>query len=387
MVARQRIVPRQGKNETQKSLLLEFAPQSAAQNVELTLMYFGPGIRWIPAYRISLGDNGKADLVMQAEILNEAEDLAGVVTDLVVGVPNFRFKNVVSPMSLEATLRNTLQQTAPQLMTQSMSNVLMSQRLGDAREFAGEPPMPPSAGVPALPSELAGSESQDLFFYHIPRLTLLAGERAAIPLTRSEIPFKHIYTWDVAFSRSGTEAVPSEGLRLSPVKLLKNDVWHQIELSNETKVPWTTGAALVMEGYRPIAQELLTYTSVGATCKLPLTVAVDIHGAYSEEETNRELKAVHFDGNDYVRISKKGTLTVTNHKKESIPLNITCGLGGNATKASDGGEISLGDFSAEDWRDFRGSPALNGHSTIKWDVTLKPGETKEVTCEYYYYAR
>ncbi len=386
ITAKQRIIPRQARQETEKSLLLEFGPDAADREVKLTLLHFGPGVRWIPTYRISLHESGEADMAMQAEILNEAEDLTGVAADLVVGVPNFRFKDVVSPMSLEATLRNALQQAAPQLMSQSMSNVLLSQRVG---EFRGQPAETeaPAPGVPSLPPELVGEGSQDLFLYHVPRLTLRAGERAAIPLVSTRVPFRHIYTWDVRLSRSGTEAIPGRGKHASPIRLLKNEVWHQIELTNRTDVPWTTGAAMVMDGYLPVAQELLTYTSVGAKCQLPLTVAVDVRGTYTEEEVAREPGAIHFDGNDYVRIAKKGTLQVTNHKSESVPLMITCELGGNATEASDEGNIVVSDFVGEDWSDFRGSRALTGHSVIRWNLVLGAGETKEVTCEYFYYIR
>ena len=385
--ARQRIIPGRTRQESEKSLLLDFGPDMAGRDVDATLLYFTPGIRWIPTYRIALRDGGKADMVMQAEILNEAEDLSGVAADLVVGVPNFRFKDVVSPMSLEATLLNTLQQAAPQLMSQSISNVLMSQRLGDVRAMS-EARETSGPGAPALPPELAGGgESQDLFLYKIPQLTLRRGERAAIPLLSETVSYKHVYTWEVRLTRSGVEAVPGRGKHSSPVKLLKNEIWHQIEAKNETSAPWTTGAALIMDGYLPVAQELLTYTSIGSKNLLPLTVAVDIRGTYEEKELERELRAIRFDGHDYVRITKRGALKVTNYKKEAADLTITCQFGGNAVKASDGGEITVGDFADEDWQSFRGSRALTGHSTINWKITLDPGETKELTCEYFYYTR
>ncbi len=387
VVAKQHIVSRGGRQETQKALLVEFDPSMAGQEVELTLLYFGPGIRWIPTYRIALDNNDKARMVMQAEILNEAENLTGVDVDLVVGVPNFRFKDVVSPMSLEATLRNTLQQAAPQLMSQSMSNILLSQQVAEIRPIAGGGEPSTDANVPAIPSELTAGGSQDLFLYRVPRLTLQAGERAAIPLVSASIPFRHIYTWDVRLTRSGSEAVPGRGKHASPVKLLKNEVWHQIEATNNTNVPWTTGAAMIMDGFLPIAQELLAYTSIGGKCQIPLTVAVDVRGTYSEEEIGRDLNALRFDGRDYVQISKKGTLQVTNHKSEPVALLISCEFGGNATKASDEGKITVSDFSHGDWTDFRGDSALTGHTTINWDLELKAGETKEVTCEYFYYTR
>jgi len=387
VVAKQHIIPRGSRQETEKALLIEFGPGMAGQQAELTLLYFGPGIRWIPTYRISLEGDANARMAMQAEILNESEDLDGVDVDLVVGVPNFRFKDVVSPMSLEATLRNTLQQAAPQIMSQSMSNVLMSQQAMEIRPMAGGTESSGGANVPAVPAELSGGGSQDLFLYRVPRLTLMVGERAAVPLVSASIPFRHIYTWDVRLTRSGAEAVPGRGKHSSPVRLLKNEVWHQIEAENGTDVPWTTGAALIMDGFLPVAQELLTYTSVGAKCQIPLTVAVDVRGTYEEEEIGRDLNAIHFDGRDYVKISKKGALQVTNHKSEPVALLISCEFGGNATKASDSGAITVSDFSHGDWTDFRGNSALTGHTTIKWDLTLKPGETKEVNCEYFYYTR
>jgi hypothetical protein len=384
VLARQQVIPKQGKQEIEKSLLLEFDAEKERERAELTVLYLGPGLRWIPTYRITLKKEDEADIGMQAEILNEAEDLVDAKVELVVGVPNFRFKDVISPMSLEPRLLNALQQAAPQLMSQTMSNVLFTQR---SREVRGRQPTIAFAEVPALPEELTGEESQDLFVYHIPRLSLRAGQRAAIPLKSVNVPIRHIYTWDVKLSRSGTEAVPGRGAHPSPVRLLKNEVWHQIELQNKTDVPWTTGAALIMDQFLPIAQELLTYTSIGGKCLLPLTVSMDIRGTYSEEETGREPKAIHFDGHDYVLITKQGKLRVTNYKTEQITLIITCEFGGNATEASDDGKIVVSDFVNEDWRDFRGNRSLTGHSTISWELKIDGGKTKEISCQYFYYAR
>ncbi|MFX0066077.1 MAG: hypothetical protein ACFFC7_28250 [Candidatus Hermodarchaeota archaeon] len=385
VIAKQQIISRKARQETEKCLVFEFDSDMAGKNVEVNLIYFGPGLRWIPTYRIALEDGEKCHLMMQAEILNEAEDLEGVPMDLVVGVPNFRFKETISPLSLESSLRNTLRETAPQLESQMMSNVLISQRRGEVRE--GVQVQHPSSAVPALPSELAGEGSQDLFLYKISKLSLRAGERAAIPLISAETPFKHLYTWDVHLTHSNVDVLPGKGLHISPVKLIRNEIWHQIELVNQTNVPWTTGAVLVMEGFLPLSQELLTYTSIGDVVQIPLSVAIDIRGTYTEEEIGRDTKAIRFDGYDYIRIMKRGTLTVTNYKKESIDIIITCDLGGNAEEASLDGKITISDFQREDWSDFRGSPALTGHSTIEWKFQLAASETRELTCDYYYYTR
>jgi hypothetical protein len=387
--AKQYISVRKGKQELEKRLEVEFSLVNAKDNaVKAKLQHFGPGIRWIPTYRISLGKDGKAEMLMQAEMLNEAEDLVNVEADLVVGVPNFRFKEVASPMSFQPTLVNFLVTVAPQLAGQMMmSNALYTQRAGEFRGKLQDEGVRPAAvgGVPALPPELMGEGAQDLFTYKIPKLSLAAGERTAIPIINAKVPFRHLYAWDVRLSRSNAEGVPGSGARSGPTKLLKNDVWHFVELTNNTDVPWTTGAALLMDNWLPLGQELLTYTSVGGKVQVPVTVAIDVRGTYSEQETGRDLKALNYNGHDYTRVAKKGTLRVTNYKKEAIDLIATASFGGIATKASDDGAMAVTDFQQEDWTSYSGHPGLTGHSNIEWRLKLGAGETKEVTCEYYFY--
>jgi hypothetical protein len=389
IVATQRQKPKQGRTETERRLVLEFDPEVKVPGgqVEVDLYYFCPGIRWIPTYRIALSEEGTAALVMQAELLNEAEDLLGVPVDLVVGVPNFRFREVVSPLSLEPTLQNPLRQAAPEIMGQSTSNVLFTQRAREVRPREAEPGAPAPGGAPAVPPELAAEGVQDLFVYHVPKLELRAGERAALPILAAQVPFRHLYTWDVQLTRSAGEALPDTGARRSPLRLSQNDVWHQIELTNNTAVPWTTGAAMTVQGYLPIGQELLTYTPIGGKCQVPLTVAVDVRGSYEEAELNRKPNAATYHGDTYALITKKGTLRVTNYQKKPITLYLTCQLGGNASEASDGGQITLTDYQNADWQNVHAHPALTGHSTLRWDLQVEPGKTREVTCQYAYYIR
>ena len=393
LVARQRILPKAGSSETEKRLVLDFDPATTKDGVEVDVSYFGPGIRWIPTYRIALDNGGPASLSMQAELLNEAEDLEAVPVDLVVGVPNFRFRQVVSPVCLVPSLVNTLQQAAPQIMAfqgrqQALaSNVLFSQRAGEVRGRRQPPEAMMEGGVPAIPAELAAEGAHDLFVYHLPKLSLRAGERAIVPVLAAKVPCRHIHTWDVHLAHTGTEALPKVGKHAAPVRLLTNEIWHQIELTNNTEAPWTTGAALIVDGYLPLGQELLTYTSIGGKVQVPITVAIDVRGTYAEEETERVLKALKYHGYDHAKITKKGTLRVTNYKKQPVALYLTCDLGGNALEASDDAKIVITDYQNSDWKNVQGQPGLTGHSTIGWELELKPGETKEVTCTYEYYIR
>lgn len=105
--------------EKTKRLTFRFEGKDVPQVVRL--MYFAPNFRWIPTYRMELPLlGGPAELRLQAELLNEAEDLIDADVDLVVGAPHLRFKEVSSPLTLETTLRKTLAQVAPVLASQHL---------------------------------------------------------------------------------------------------------------------------------------------------------------------------------------------------------------------------------------------------------------------------
>ncbi len=364
---------------TPKRLTLRFA--EAGKPVDVSFMYFQSGLRWIPTYRVNLqteADKKLANLDLQAEFLNEAEDLDNVPVDIVVGVPNFRFKDTPSPLILEQTLRNVLQQAAPQLMGQQMqmSNSMVSARMGE-RQQADD------AIAFALPAELGAVGAQDLFVYSLKKLKLMKGQRAAMPLFSAQIPYRDVYTWDVHVTRNDIEAAGGPGMggkgskNGSPQTLSENRVWHQIVLTNTTRLPWTTGPALLMQGNQPLAQDLMTYTAAGSEVRIPVTVSVDTQGTYNEEETARKLNALGFEGHNYARIDKTASLSLVNRKSSPIEVEITFRTGGKGEEASHEGKITLDSHSTADWTDYRGYSAVNNSSRVVWKATVK----------YFYFAR
>jgi hypothetical protein len=372
-----------------KQLTFSFAGGAAPR--EFSILYFRPGVRWIPTYRLGLDEpTHQARLSLQAEILNEAEDLVAVPFDLVVGVPNFRFKDVVSPFVLESALRNALARAAPQLMgQQSMgSNNLLSNSGFGARggEWRGRDDGSPGEPGIDLPEDLTGGQSQDLYIYSRPELTQLKGHRAAVPVFETTTTYRDVYTFDLRLSRKDIEAAPS-GEGASPLTLATNRIWHQIELDNDSKMPWTTGAAMILAGLSPLAQELLTYTPGGGTVRVPVTVAVNLRGTFEEEETGRRLDGLTWARQEYARIDKLGRLSVTNYMDHAIDLEITCRLGGHADSATNDGKITVGAFDKDDWENYLGHPAVNNSSVVTFRLTLQAGETVRPEVRFHYFAR
>jgi len=373
-----------------KRLMFEF--DKPKQKHAVNLMYFRPGVRWIPTYRLDLNGKGEkksAQIALQAEILNEAEDLADVPLDIVVGVPNFRFRTTPSPLVLESVLRNALAEAEPNLMgnNSQISNAMYSQRSSEFRRDAALANADPNGGQINLPNELTGAGAQDLFVYSLPKLTIAKGDRGAVSIFTAAAPYRDIYTWDVHVTRQDIEAAPSGAGVVSPLTLSKNEVWHQIELTNPTNLPWTTGAALIMQGQQPLSQELLTYTPPKNEVRVPVTVSVDTRGMFDEKEVGRELNAVAWAGYPYARIVKEASLHLCNNKPVEIDVEITLRLGGKVTEASHDGKVTLGGFEAADWRDYQGHPAVNNSSKVTWRLKLKPGETFEPAVSYHYYTR
>ncbi len=94
----------------------------------LKMKYLQKGLSWSPMYTLKLLDENRASLILQAEIINDAEDLEMANIDLVLGTPNFRYdmyltdlldyKNILDPFHEKtgySTSRQTLNNLYPLL--------------------------------------------------------------------------------------------------------------------------------------------------------------------------------------------------------------------------------------------------------------------------------
>ncbi|HVR76219.1 MAG TPA: hypothetical protein VMT52_17950, partial [Planctomycetota bacterium] len=86
------------------TLRLDWGGKPAAKSAQVGMMYVQKGIRWIPAYRVTIDGKGKASVELEATLLNEIEDLDDVTVNLVIGVPTVLFKETLDPIALEETL-------------------------------------------------------------------------------------------------------------------------------------------------------------------------------------------------------------------------------------------------------------------------------------------
>jgi len=355
----------------EKRLSIEFGPEQAGKAVECRLLYFTTGLRWIPTYRLSgaLLDVGELDL--QAEILNEVEDLVDAQWSLVVGVPHFRFKEEPSPLALESTLRNLISHADGQQALQTqMSNMVRNDFVNP-----GEGEDSGSSGLRTAPG-LAATGEQDLFVYGVGTRSLARGARAALPLWTASVPLRHVYTYEVHGGLGARDGAAPARRVAGPNELERNAVWHQLELTNGKDVPWTTGPALILREQLPVGQDILAYTPKGASTLLPVTVAVDVRGSYREEERGRDANSLSWGGSSYARIRRHAFVTLTNHRSEPSVVRVTLSLVGQAEAPSDEGRVRL--EIADD---------VNSRSEVRWDLTLAAGASKTVECDVSFFVR
>lgn len=366
------------------------------REVKVGMVYLQRGLRWIPDYRIELLDDKQARITLQATIINEVADLEKVSLRLVVGVPSFLMKDQLSPLALrECSLQLGSYFAAPTDAGASgaisyLHNSMMSQ---------DSAPGPGPQGISAaMPTEVEGQQ-EDLYIYHQPEITLKKGERMLIQLLETTVSYEDIYTWDIPalppreLWRYGNHQQLEQMLR----SLTGAEVVHKLRLKNTGEQPWTTGPATIFKDSAPLAQQLLTYTSVNNTVDVAVTTATDLNTRKEETEDRRE-NNVNIAGNDYIQAFIKGKLTVHNYKDRTVRLIVKRKALGIITQASHDGvirQVSVAEEAVPNswqyrwwyWGSWPWWLRINSFSEVSWELELAAGDTVNLEYEYNYYYR
>ncbi len=349
--------------------------KGGAAKETLTMGYLEHGLGWTPSYMVSLVDDKNAQITMQAVVTNDAEDVQDAELFFVVGVPNFAYADVLSPMSLQQSLVGLMKDERDARKSMGyLSNALQGQYAA-FDEVAANAPMSLTSSV----TELASAPEEDLFLYNRSGVTLAKGERASYSVFSGEVGYEHIYNWEVEDQPrvDGFGNVVQVNSN-TPEANRADSVWHAIRLKNSTKFPWTSAPALVISGDKPVSQDTLPYTPKGAPSTLKITVATDIRASHEEREVARQQQPSHRPGYNYDLVTVEGKLKIKNYKTKEVHLSIGKTLRGKAEFLSDAGEaVQLGE----------GVESDNPRSRLTWEITLTPGEERVVSYRYRIWVR
>jgi hypothetical protein len=356
-----------------------FKLKGAGDSANLTMGYLQKGLGWTPSYLISLQDEKTAQITMQAVVVNDVEDISNSDLFFVVGVPNFAYADIPSPMALEQSLAQLMQEASVMVSGTGggvgggrYSNAIMAQARSADQEFAVGTP---EASFNATVGELVGAPEEDLFLYTRSGVTLAKGERGTYNVFGSSVGFSHIYEWEIPdTSRVDPYGNANNNYNQNvPDRSVLNTVWHSLRLKNTTKFPWTSAPAMVISGTKPVSQDTLLYTPKGATTNLKLTIATDVRTDRQELEVDRQPRVEPRPGRRYDVVTVEGTLKIKNFKSKDIDLTIRKSMLGTVISATDEGKSE---------KLAQAVSTENPNSRITWNLTLKAGEEKIITYRY-----
>lgn len=367
---------------TEVAAALRFKINGAQENAHLTMGYLRKGFGWTPSYLVTLEDEKTARILMQAVVTNDAEDLQDADLFFVVGVPNFRYSEILSPMVLQQALAQAMSDFRGGGMGRGVGGGVGAASLGalngqisvsERNAFEGDRS---DADLRAAVAELEGAPEEDLFLYHRPRVTLARGERATYNVFNGTVAYEHIYEWDIPDTTHVDPYGNAQYNAASPVDRARettNDIWHSLRLTNGTQFPWTSAPALTLSANQPLAQDTLAYTPRGAHTNLKITIATDVRPHREELEVDRQIDALHAHGYSYDAVTVEGTVKVKNYKAKAIRLLIGKTLTGSVLSVTDEGKSKRLAVAVQ---------AENPTSQINWDLKFQPAEEKTVTYRY-----
>jgi hypothetical protein len=331
------------------TLKLDWANQPVKSEADVGMAYVQKGIRWIPSYKIDIDGSGNAVVKLQATIINELADLENVKTNLVIGVPSFAFKDTADPMSLQQTFAQLSPYFQPDSRTAySFSNAILTQQVQAPRmvEYPNEPQSRPLDLGPELKG---GEQNEDLFVFTVDNLTLKKGQRMVIPITQFNLKYTDIYKLELPFAppiEARQNFNTSQQLEIS--KLLNAPkAKHYLRLMNDSKYPLTTAPSLILKNGRVVSQAMMTYTSIGGRSDLEMSVAVDISVNQKEVQTRLTPNALNINGYNLSKVDMSGMVELTNHKQQTIKIEVRRILYGNIDTANLDGKIEQGGFGFE----------------------------------------
>lgn len=369
------------KSTKENRLMMKVDGAKGNEKTTLGIAALERGIRWIPAYRVEVKGQPikEAKLELEAMLVNELTDLKNTEVNFVVGVPHFLFQEQMSPLSMNAAFAGVSSFFQPDATNQrrdSYSNAIMSQiatnsTTGDTAEYSST----------VTEGEQTDSFSaEQLFLYKTDQINLKKGERSSLRLFSVTVPAAEVFEWTLSDTPNTQYRYMSSRSYSNPQTLLtdlSSKIWYSLRLINQTGMPWTTAPALSFREWKPLGQDMMTFTPIGGENILRVTPATEVIGNQTLEEKSREAARLNRGGTtvDLDLVTVEGSIKIRNVKKEPIELVLTRNVVGEVSTASDDGKISKGGLNLQ---------SFNPNSIIKWNLKLPPGE-KEIKYTYKIY--
>jgi hypothetical protein len=366
------------QTDRKKVFKVDFNTPGSTQNLDI--MYLRRNLGWLPNYLIELRGDDKAEITLSTTVFNQAEDIEKSEINFVVGVPNFAYEHVVTPLVSKASFGDFLTLlNAPRYSGIAVG--INSNAITFQNQYSG------GAVVNPEPVEIRGDDfaeaegksGEDLFFYTVRDATLRNGDHGVFELLRAQITCKHIFEAQLE-NNQPSYAYYSQ---YNDDNARTTQSFHSVQLENNTIFPWTTGTVMVMtndqsgSGSKPVSQDMLNYTPPKGKTTIKLTSVPDIGVRDSERELTRVENKRTVARVKYDLVTIEGKVVVKNYKDKAVNLNVKRQITGMLKK-------STPDWLTEaKFKEYR--TELNERWDVCFELELKPGEERTLTYEYEVY--
>lgn len=365
------------EKQKQRVLKIDFTQPKANQTFEL--MYLQKGISWVPNYSVALMENKKAKITLKANLMNDVEDLKNASINFVVGVPNFAYSYLQSPVASTERVSDfigRLNRNSNHFRRSRRADITR-QRMDNMANIASNTDF--VSGTVTGTQGLQGQNAEDLYFYNANNITLKKGNRAFYQIFQSSVDYEDIY--EVALNSNGNsrssyaKSYAESGKQVS-------QVWHSVKLKNKTPYPWTTGTVLITKKIsgidKPLSQDKLNYTPAGGKAKLRITISPNINVKNAEREVSREENKKRKDRYTYDLLTVESKIDIKNYHNKAIKLNLNRNITGEPISCNVKWKTD---------KKFSVYNNINLNHDLKWEVKLKKGEAKTITYQYKIYVR
>ncbi len=337
-------------------------------STDLRLVYMQDGIQWFPSYNIKVINENELQLEMKALVENYSEDINDAELTLTVGNPQFFYG-----MTFDPIYNNYLTSLYDIKPTSSTVPMMAMQTYANENSYVATDV---SASMNHIEQyydySTAGEKTNDLYMYKVGKVSLPKQSKTSFQIFSAKIPYKDVY-----------EVSLGDIVNYSYYSYISNDpekrfdVYHSLQLTNNTTYPFTTAPVFVQnENLQPLAQDRIKYTPTGANISVQLSKAGDVVVKNKEEEVKKEENVKKIGKTYYNKVTIRGTIYIENLQNKKIFLTIKKDLLANVLSVSDDGKTEKsGRYSY-----------LNPYINVNWEISCGAKEKKTVTYEYEVYA-
>lgn len=328
-----------------------------ANSTAVSAISLEEGIQWFASYLFIPINDKEGRLEMKATITNNNKDLTNTSVDIIIGNPEMFYGKQLDPACYTYFADRVVSRAYDNnYMSLNVANIVSPRAQAISRSTRYES----DSDGGGDDDQKEGQKSDDLYYYQLGNIDIEQNAKVIVPVNNNTVAYSELYSvsLDENSAEDDEDNIPQ--------------VYHNYRITNSTVAPFTTGSIFILnKDGQPVAQSKLGYTPIKGSTEIRLAKAIDVQAKNTEEEIKREKI---FTGNSNTdKVTYKGNIKLTNYQTKAITIKVSKKVEGVTFEAG------AGKYKKSKPRQ---SYKKNG-SIIEWEINLNPGESSELTYQYY----